>query len=96
MNGVAGLGSADTLVRMSAKRENGFAVGNGDADRSVRSPYAFLAAARQTVIDAVGEMKRDQIADKTVFKENLRIHLKRFVQRELGTKPVIVTTVVEV
>ena len=56
----------------------------------------FLAAARQTVIDAVGEMKRDQIADKTVFKENLRIHLKRFVQRELGTKPVIVTTVVEI
>ncbi len=56
----------------------------------------FAAAARQTVIDAVNEMKRDQIADKTVFKENLRIHLKRFVQRELGTKPVIVTTVVEV
>jgi hypothetical protein len=42
------------------------------------------------------EMKRDQIADRNVFKENLRIHLKRFVQRELGTKPVIVTTVVEV
>lgn len=56
----------------------------------------FLAKARQTVVDAVGNMKRDQIADKTVFKENLRIHLKRFVQRELGTKPVIVTTVVEV
>jgi hypothetical protein len=41
-------------------------------------------------------MKPAQISDKTVFKENLRIHLKRFVQRELGTKPVIVTTVVEV
>jgi ribonuclease J len=56
----------------------------------------FEAAARQTVIAAVNEMKPAQIADKTVFKENLRIHLKRFVQRELGTKPVIVTTVVEV
>ena len=56
----------------------------------------FLADARRTVTDAVNEMKRDQIADKTVFKENLRVHLKRFVQRELGTKPVIVTTVVEV
>ncbi|MGQ0543669.1 MAG: ribonuclease J [Blastocatellia bacterium] len=56
----------------------------------------FAANARQTVIDAVCEMKRDQIADKTVFKENLRIHLKRFVQKHLGTKPVIVTTIVEV
>lgn len=56
----------------------------------------FAANARQTVIDAVNEMKREQIADKTVFKENLRIHLKRFVQKHLGTKPVIVTTIVEV
>jgi ribonuclease J len=56
----------------------------------------FAAHARQTVVDAVSEMKREQIADKAVFKENLRIHLKRFVQRELGTKPVIVTTVVEI
>jgi ribonuclease J len=56
----------------------------------------FAANARQAVANAVSEMKREQIADKTVFKENLRIHLKRFVQRELGTKPVIVTTVVEI
>ena len=41
-------------------------------------------------------MKREHIADRTVFKENLRIHLKRFVQKEIGTKPVIVTTIVEV
>lgn len=56
----------------------------------------FSLEAREAVSAAVSEMKRDQIADKTVFKENLRIHLKRFIQKELGTKPVIVTTVVEV
>lgn len=56
----------------------------------------FAAEARQAITDAISEMKRDQIADKAVFKENLRIHLKRFVQREIRTKPVIVTTVVEV
>ena len=38
----------------------------------------------------------EQIADRTVFKENLRIHLKRYVQKELSSKPVIVTTIVEV
>ena len=56
----------------------------------------FAADARQAIAEAISEMKRDQIADTTVFKENLRIHLKRFVQKEIRTKPVIVTTIVEV
>ena len=56
----------------------------------------FGAEARRAISEAVSEMKREQIADRAVFKENLRIHLKRFVQKELGTKPVIVTTVVEI
>lgn len=67
---------------------------NGVAGMDISN--GFGAEAREAVSAAVSEMKRDQIADKTVFKENLRIHLKRFVQKELGTKPVIVTTVVEV
>ena len=56
----------------------------------------FAAAARAAVADAIAEMKQEQIADRAVFRENLRIHLKRFVQSELSTKPVILTTVVEV
>lgn len=89
LNGVAGLRSGDTHVPISANH-------NGFGDKSVPAPNGFLAAARQAVSDAVGEMKHEHIADKAVFKENLRIHLKRFVQKELGTKPVIVTTIVEV
>jgi ribonuclease J len=60
------------------------------------STNGFAAEAREAISDAIAEMKRDQIADTTVFKENLRIHLKRFVQKEIRTKPVIVTTIVEV
>lgn len=56
----------------------------------------FGAEARDAVLEAVAEMKPEQIADRTVFRENLRIHLKRFIQKELSSKPVIVTTVVEV
>ncbi|CAN5347548.1 ribonuclease J [soil metagenome] len=56
----------------------------------------FAAEARSAVSQAIAEMKPEQIADRKVFKENLRIHLKRFMQRELSSKPVIVTTVVEV
>lgn len=56
----------------------------------------FGEFARRAISEAVNEMKREQIADRTVFRENLRLHLKRLVQKEIGTKPVIVTTVVEV
>ena len=56
----------------------------------------FASDARQAVSKAVEEMKPGQIADTAVFRENLRIHLKRFVQQKLQGKPVIVTTVVEV
>jgi len=56
----------------------------------------FAGEARQAISNAIAEMKHDQIANKTVFKENLRIHLKRFVQRKIQSKPVIVTTIVEI
>jgi len=60
------------------------------------STNGFAAEARQAISEAIAEMKIAQIADKTVFKENLRIHLKRFVQKQIQSKPVIVTTIVEV
>ncbi len=56
----------------------------------------FLAGARKTIVDGIDSMRREQIADRTVFKENLRILLKRFVQKHISGKPVIVTTVVDV
>jgi len=56
----------------------------------------FAAEARRSIAQAISDMKPDQISDRTIFKENLRIHLKRFIQREISSKPVIVTTVVEV
>jgi ribonuclease J len=62
----------------------------------INASNGFAVSARQTITDAIGEMKKEHIADSNFFKENLRIHLKRFVQKEIGTKPVIVTTIVEV
>ncbi|MFZ1699408.1 MAG: ribonuclease J [Pyrinomonadaceae bacterium] len=55
----------------------------------------FSADARKAVAQAISDMKPEQIANRPVFKENLRIHLKRYVQKELASKPVIVTTIVE-
>jgi hypothetical protein len=41
-------------------------------------------------------MRQEHIIDRGFLKESLRILLKRFIQKEIGTKPVIVTTIVEV
>ncbi len=53
-------------------------------------------SARKTIAEAVEAMTVAQISDVNVLQETLRVHLKRFLQKETGTKPVIVTTIVEV
>lgn len=56
----------------------------------------FLQTARESVAEVVNETKRDQYQDKRFMAETLRIHLKHLIQKETGTKPVIVSTIVEV
>lgn len=56
----------------------------------------FLQNAQESIADAVSEMKPEDFRDKKLLAESLRVHLKRFIQREIGAKPVIVPTVVEV
>ncbi|MFL6374209.1 MAG: ribonuclease J [Pyrinomonadaceae bacterium] len=56
----------------------------------------FTQDAQDAIRKSISDMKREHIIDRPYFKENLRLELKRFVQREIGTKPVIVTTIVEV
>jgi ribonuclease J len=63
---------------------------------NVNFTNGFTGEARQTIIDAIDAMKKEEIADHKGFQEKLRVHLKRFVQKEIGTKPVIVTTIVEI
>ncbi len=56
----------------------------------------LLQNARQTIAGIVTDTKREKYQDKNFMAETLRVHLKRFIQQETGTKPVIVSTVVEV
>lgn len=56
----------------------------------------MIDEARQSVKSAIEAMSKDEFQDKAWFKENLRIHLKRFIQKVTGTKPVIIPTIVEV
>jgi ribonuclease J len=56
----------------------------------------FTQHAQEAISKAIGVMKREHIVDRPYFKESLRVELKRFLQKEIGTKPVIVTTIVEI
>jgi ribonuclease J len=56
----------------------------------------LLQNARQSIADIITETKRDKYQNKNFMAETLRVHLKRMIQQETGTKPVIVSTVVEV
>jgi ribonuclease J len=56
----------------------------------------FLKEAQKSIADAVLAMKPEDFKNKNLVTENLRLHLKKFIQREIGAKPVIVPTVVEI
>lgn len=62
----------------------------------VDASNGFVADAKKIVIDAVESAPHDEIADKDWFKEHLRVSLKRFVQKQTGSRPVIIPTVIEV
>lgn len=56
----------------------------------------FADSAKRAVADAINAMTPQEIGDRHWLQENVRIHLKRYLQKKTGTKPVIVTTIVEV
>ena len=92
-------GGAISLVVMMSKATGAIA---GEPQISfqgvagIDSANGFAGDAREAISDAILQMKKEQIADRNFLKETLRVALKRFVQKEIGTKPVIVTTIVEV
>ncbi|HEX9959433.1 MAG TPA: hypothetical protein VGB00_00705, partial [Pyrinomonadaceae bacterium] len=56
----------------------------------------MVEEARQSIMESIKAMSKNDLHDRGSFKENLRILLKRYIQKETGTKPVIIPTIVEV
>ncbi len=52
--------------------------------------------AKVAVSEVFEAMSKAQLKDVNLLQENLRLQLKKFLQKKTGAKPVIVTTVVEV
>ncbi|MBC7796901.1 MAG: ribonuclease J [Pyrinomonadaceae bacterium] len=56
----------------------------------------LMSRAQQIVKEAVNSVTKAEIEDTVWFKEHLRVSLKRFMQKQTGTRPVIIPNVVEV
>jgi ribonuclease J len=56
----------------------------------------LMQNARNAISKIITDTKRDKYQDKKFMAETLRVHLKQLIQKETGTKPVIVSTIVEV
>jgi ribonuclease J len=63
--------------------------GNGDS-------AGFLRDMQRVVEAAVNAASRDERRDATLLKERVRVELKRFIQKQTGTRPVIMPVVVQV
>ena len=62
----------------------------------VENDFDLNRDAREAVLLSIDSMSNVQLKDRKLFQENIRVALKRFLQQEVGSKPVIVTTIVEV
>ena len=51
--------------------------------------------AKDSITKAFSALKSKDLVDEIWLAEHLRIHLKRFIQKETGTKPLIVPTIIE-
>ena len=63
--------------------------GNGDS-------ADFLRGMQRVVENAVNAASRDERRDTSLLKERVRVELKRFIQKQTGTRPVIMPVVVQV
>ncbi len=56
----------------------------------------FIKNAQQMIADSISKAPRSEFDDLTLLKERLRLELKRFIQKQVGGKPVILPIVIEV
>ncbi len=56
----------------------------------------FLKKAQRIISETLENTPKDDIKNSEWLKEHLRVSLKRFVQKQTGSRPVIIPTIVEV
>ncbi|HSE21690.1 MAG TPA: ribonuclease J [Pyrinomonadaceae bacterium] len=83
--------------RIVAKGVRGLSSTNGsNTSITSESSSALLADAKRILTSATVGASRQTLEDDSLFKEHLRLELKRFIQKQTGSRPVITPVVVRV
>lgn len=56
----------------------------------------FVQKARIIVAETIEKASHEERVDWTVIKEKIRLDLKRYIQKEIGRRPMIIPVVLEV
>ncbi len=92
-------GELDGPPQIVAQGVRGFAStnGNGSNRKTQVSSYEgskqLIKDAQGVVTAAIAGASRQMLADLSLLKEHLRVELKRFIQKETGARPVIVSVI---
>ncbi len=78
-------GELQTEPQISANGVRGFDESNG-----------FINSAQVAIAAAFANASNAQRADSSLLKEYLRLELKRFIQRETGSRPVITPMLLQI
>jgi ribonuclease J len=62
----------------------------------IDSSNGFIKEAQRVVSEALASASRAQRDDVTLLKEHVRVELKRFIQKQNGTRPVILPVIIQV
>jgi ribonuclease J len=62
----------------------------------MEAPDGFVREAQRVVIEALEKASEAVREDVTLLKEHVRVELKRFIQKQNGTRPVIIPVVIQV
>jgi ribonuclease J len=64
--------------------------------RGIDTSNGYMKEAQRVISEAVGNATRAESNDVSLLKERVRVELKRFVQKQTGTRPVITPVIVEI
>jgi ribonuclease J len=68
---------------------------NGFGNSGMPANY-LMSDAKQVVTASIAGASRQTLADETLLKEHVRVELKRFIQKQTGSRPVIMPVIVMV
>jgi ribonuclease J len=95
-------GELEAPPQFVAQGVRGFESPNGASVSGPRSQFSsngarhLLKDAQQVVTAALAGASKKMLDDESLLKEHVRVELKRFIQKETGSKPVIVPVIQQI